>query len=390
MPSGTDGDPMSHPTDLNQQGLPTTKVSVNRPTLMAALVRGVVPVAVLMAGCAAYSILSLGSEEAKDPPVAEQALRTKVTELRVRDYPVVVRTHGVVQPHNEVTLSAQIAGEIRKVSPSFETGSYFSAGETLIELDSKDYEIALAVADARRLGAEAALRLAALEHERSLKLLRQKVVTQAEFDQTSATHAQAVAEADSAKAQLERAQRDLERTKVLAPFDGRVRRKAVGLGQTVAPGTPLGEIFAIDFAEVRLPIAGRELPFLELPEAAGDAPVAVELRDGINEAGESIWKAQIVRTEGNLDKDSLELFAIARVEDPFGRASGLPPLRIGQPVVASLVGKTLTGVVALPRAAVRRLDQVFLVDKVQKTLQAKTITPIWSDDAYVIVRDAAI
>ncbi|MCH7708862.1 MAG: HlyD family efflux transporter periplasmic adaptor subunit, partial [Myxococcales bacterium] len=165
------------------------------------------------------------------------------------------------------------------------------------------------------------------------ELIQKNGVSEAVVDESLAIRSQAAAELDSAIAQLEQAKRDLERTKIRAPFDGRVRQKAVGLGQSVGLATALGVVFAIDFAEVRLPIAGRELQFLDLPEMADDAPVEVELRDAINEASETVWKATIIRTEGALDKDTLELFAIARVDDPFGLKSEHPPLRIGQPVV---------------------------------------------------------
>ncbi len=223
-----------------------------------------------------------------------------------------------------------------------------------------------------------------------MTLFRRNYGSEAAVNQAVAAHEQANADLDGATAQLEQAKRDLERTKILAPFDGRVREQAVGLGQSVGPGTALGVVFAIDFAEVRLPIAGRELQYLDLPELPDDAPVEVELRDAISESSEMVWNATIVRTEGALDEDSLELFAIARIDDPFGRKSGHPPLRIGQPVVASIAGKVLNNVVALPRGAVRQLDQVFLVDKTELTLIAKTIVPIWSNAEHVIVRDPFI
>jgi hypothetical protein len=50
----------------------------------------------------------------------------------------------------------------------------------------------------------------------------------------------------------------------------------------------------------------------------------------------------------------------------------------------------LTDVVALPRGAVRQLDQVFLVDESELTLTPRTIEPIWSDADFVIVRDPLI
>lgn len=352
--------------------------------------RAVLPLGILACGLLAYHFLAQESEKAKSPPAEKQLLRTRVTELHTQDYAVTAKTHGVVQPHNEVTLSAQVSGLINQVNPAFEAGSYFSAGDVLLELDPRDYQTAVAVAEARLLSARSALALTSLNHERNLKMFGENLISQAEVDQTAATQAQAEADVNSAAAQVDRAKRDLERTTIRAPFDGRVREMKVGLGQTVGSGTPLGTIFAVDFAEVRLPIAGRELPFLELPEMADDPPVDVELRNALNEASEIRWRGRIIRTEGALDQNSLELFAIARVDDPFGLKSGQAPLRIGQPVVAHIAGMVLTNVIALPRVAVRQLDQIYLVDKQALTLQARTIVPLWSDADHIIVREPGI
>jgi len=194
---------------------------------------------------------------------------------------------------------------------------------------------------------------------------------------------------DSAKAQRDQAKRNLERTKVRAPFDGRVRRRTVGLGQSVGPGTPLGSIFAIEFAEVRLPIAARDMAFLTLPEDPEDSPVDVQLRDALNH-NETVWTAKIIRTEGTLDASSLELFAIARIFDPFGRKSQHPPLRIGQPVVATMSGRVLKNVIVVPRMAVRQLDRIILVDPNDLTIESCRIEIIWSDEEHVVVRDPTI
>ena len=121
-----------------------------------------------------------------------------------------------------------------------------------------------------------------------------------------------------------------------------------------------------------------------------DAPIDVVLRDGITGDTTFSWKAQIVRTEGTLDENSFELFAIARVKDPFGRQNRQPSLRIGQPVTATIHGKVLDDVIAIPRAAVRQLDQIFLVNKVDLTLMSVTINPLWSDEEHIIVRHPLI
>ena len=353
--------------------------------ILGAFCRILIPVGIIAVGSYAFTLLSVESEETRSAPAAQQVIRTKVTRLHVGDYPVVITTNGVVQPHNQVTLSAEVSGEVIVLNTEFEVGSYFSEGDVLIELDDRDYQTALTVANAQRRLAESTLQLAETSHERMLQLSRGNSASKSELDQAVAALAQARAEIDIAKSQIEQAERDLKRTKIVAPFDGRVQQKAVGIGQLVSPGTALGDVFAVDYAEVRLPIAGRELKFLDLPEMDDDLPVDVELRDAIDGSSQTVWNAKIIRTEGALDKDSLELFAIAHIDDPFGLHSNNPVLRIGQPVVAAIAGKLLTDVVAMPRKAVRQLDQVYLVDEAELTLRSMSIRPVWSDEQHVIV-----
>ena len=354
------------------------------------LLRAALPFAILLAGWIGYLKLSEQVGEEPAPAAEERTLRTKVEELEVIDYPVVIKTHGVVQAHNRVTLAAEIAGVVTKVSPSFEAGAYFSQGEVLLEIDDRNYANALAIAESRLLAAKSALKLASLNEERKLRLIKSNAVSQAEVEAASATREQAEADADLAATELKRAKLDLKRTKVLAPFDGRVLTKLIGLGQMTSPNSPLGEIFAVDFAEVRLPIAGRQRKYLELPEFADDPAVEVVLKDALNEGSDTSWPAKIVRTEGVLDENSRELFAIARIDDPFGRKSDAPPLRIGQPVVAEIEGVILRDVIALPRAAVRQLDKIVLVDSNEKTLLPLSVESIWSDAEHVIVPSSAI
>ena len=359
---------------------------------MAILARTAIPVGILLVGIIAYVLLSVEPKKAKSPSARAQAIRTKVKELRVGEYPVMIKTHGVVRPHSEVTLTAQVAGRIRQVNSGLEDGAFFTAGEVLLELETVDYETAVVSAEAQVARAQAAH---ALEETRAKQArLNWEDLGYKEAPSELVLRLPQVRESkanvDSATAQLARAKRDLERTKIRAPFEGRVRRRSVGLGQVVGAGTPLASIFTVDFAEVRLPISAREIRFLTLPETAQEFPVEVQLRSSTDEESTMVWKARIIRTEGALDDNSLDLFAIARVDDPFGRKSGLPPLRIGQPVIGSIAGKVLTNVVALPRVAVRQINQIILVDRTTLLLQNRTIIPVWSDQENIVVRDSAI
>jgi hypothetical protein len=171
----------------------------------------------------------------------------------------------------------------------------------------------------------------------------------------------------------------------------------VSVGQSITSSSVLAIIFNTDLVEVRLPIASRQLTSLNLPESQDDPPVDVELSDALNEEIGTTWKGQIIGTEGALDTNSRELFAIARVADPFSRKAKIkrPPLRIGQPVRASIEGKILEDVFVIPREAVRQLKRIALVEADPETegkliLNRLDIAPIWSGLDDLIVRDPKI
>ena len=367
------------------------KASSNSPSnLPGLLLRIAIPCAILAAGWFGFTRLAVNVKEPPKPEPDAPLLRTRVEEIQVGDYPVFAKTNAVVQSHNQVTLTSQVSGRVDRVSPSFEVGAFFKEGDVLVEIDPRDYETALSVAKSQLAAANSELKLAKLVEERKMRLVESNAVSQGEVDVASASREQAEANVALAETQFEQAELDLQRTKIKAPFDGRVQTKLVGVGQMAGANNPLGDVFAIDFVEVRLPISSQQRRFLELPEFPDDPPVAVEFRDGIRETNETVWRGKIVRTEGVLDENSRDLYAVARIDDPFARETDMPPLHIGQPLVASIEGKVLRNVIALPRAAVRQTDMVVLVNPDDLTLKPLRVQPQWSDAEHVVVSAKSI
>ena len=359
---------------------------------IAKFFRALIPLGILAVGYFLYCKLSEPpAEEEEKKERKSHVLKTKVQVLHAVDFQATVETRGIVRAHNQVTLTPRVPGNIAKINPVFDTGTFFKEGEVLLELDDTDFHTAVLSAEAQVARTQANL---AFEETRAkqAKLNWQDLGFEEEPNELVLRLPQlreAQANVDSAKAQLEQARRNLERTKVRAPFEGRVLERRVGLGQSVGTGTSLGIIFSVDYAEVDLPLARKDLEYIQLPETPEEPALEVELRDAIH-AGGTVWKAQIIRTQGALDPSSLELFAIARIEDPFGRESGLPPLRIGQPVVATIHGETLEGAIEIPRSAIRQLDIIRLVDPKEMTLSKRKIKPLWADNTRVVIRDETI
>jgi RND family efflux transporter MFP subunit len=202
--------------------------------------------------------------------------------------------------------------------------------------------------------------------------------------------AEAEAALASARAALDRAERDLERTRIRAPYAGRVREKNVDLGQYVTPGTPLAQIYSVDFAEIRLPLPDADLAFVDLPlsfrGAEADSPgPEVVLRAEF--AGRSYeWSGRLVRTEGEIDPRTRMVHAVAQVKNPYGRGDDpeRPPLAAGMFVEAEIAGRPVKGVAVIPRTALRNDSQVLVVDR-DNRLQFRDVVVLRTSDDQAIV-----
>lgn len=369
-----------------------TRPALNNVGSFGKVWRFILPLIFLGAGWFAFNYWMQPEVREKREPGLPQLPKTKVIELTVVDFEPQIETSGVIRAHNPIILTSQVNGRIVATHPQFEDGAYFEEGMVLVELDKADFKTA--VASAKSLQAQA-LALYAQEQTRA---------KQARLDWEDLGYEEepsdlvlripqlreAEARVEAAAAQLEQAERGLERCQIRAPFDGRVRQRMVGVSQTIGSGTSLASIFAVDYAEVRLPIEARQMRFLDLPEEASDPPVKIILRDALDESNKTEREAWIVRTEGALNEQSLDLFAIARIDDPFGRESDEVPLRIGQPVSVKVPGRPLEKVVAIPRKAIRQLSGITVVDRDSHIISKRIVSPLWENDTHLIVRDESL
>ena len=327
----------------------------------------IVPLAVLALGGVATLglVAATPSLETQKPQHKSPLVRV----VRAEPHPVElwVHTQGTVVPRTESDLVAEVSGRILSISPSLASGGFLEPDEVLATIDPSDYEIAVERAHAALARAKSRRELARTALERQQRLAKRDVGSSADLD--AARNGEAVAEADlrDAQAGLTQAERDLERTRIRVPYAGRVREKKVDVGQYVNRGTPVARVYAVDYAEVRLPIPDSDAAFVDLPiDYRGDAGEGSgpEVRLHARFAGrEYTWSGRIVRTEGELDPKTRMIQAVARVEDPYGRSDdpSRPPLAVGLFVDAEIQGAVHDAIVELPRDALRGRDEVAIV-----------------------------
>lgn len=301
---------------------------------------------------------------APSPPTQEPVTPpplVRVIEVEPRTVRFDVESQGTVRPRTEATLNAQVSGRIEWVAPSFAEGGLFRRGETLVRIDERDYR--LAVSQAEQQVAQARVRLAREEAEAEIarEEYEDLAADGAVGDVSPLTlHEPQLAEAraavEAAEAAVEKARLDLSRATIEAPFDGRVEQKQADVGQSVSPGAPLATLYAVDYAEIRLPVPVTELEYLDVPlagETADGPTVALSAELG---GTRRTWSGRVVRTGGGIDPETRMMPLIARVDRPYGEAApeAGAPLPIGLFVEAEIAGRRADGVFVLPREALRK------------------------------------
>jgi RND family efflux transporter MFP subunit len=332
-----------------------------------------------------------------NPPEAPQrrgpagpSMAVETQPVATRDYTVVLESYGTVQPRTRSVLVAQVGGQIVSINPNVRDGGFFEKGDVLGTIDARDYEAdvrisAAALMDARQALAEAEARTEqAREDWARLGNSGQPSDLVLRLPQLEAAKARVI----SAESSLQKSELDLERTRVVAPFAGRVLRKLVDVGQVVGVNTQLAEIYATDSVEIRLPLRNRDLPYINLPEsyryrdAVNDVGGAVEIISQLGDAAS--WGAELVRTESAIDESARQLHVIAMIDDPYGQqVDNRVPLKIGQYVTARLEGKTISDALVIPNSTIYQGTYVYVVE--DGILRRRDIDIDWQNDDEALI-----
>ena len=298
---------------------------------------------------------------------------------------MVVNAFGTVVPKTESRLVAEVAGRVVAVADTMVSGGFFRKGDVLVEIERVDYAVTMAQSRARLKSALSELKSAERAYARQEELAATQAGSESKKDDARNRLAVARATVDESRVLLRRAERDLERTRLIAPYDGRVRSESVDPGQFVSRGETVASMYSVDFAEVRLPVHDDDLAFLPLDLGQGAGDLALDVRLVSRFAGrEHSWQASIRRSEGELDPKTKMVNLVAQVPAPYAQPEGTPPLIIGLFVEAEIAGHELDDIALLPRSALQAGDAVYLVDAEQRLVrQEVNVVRIVGEDAYV-------
>jgi RND family efflux transporter MFP subunit len=340
----------------------------------------------------------------ENPPQSKRGKISKAPQMTVEtttltptNYQVVVQSFGTVTPRTQSVLFAQVSGQINKVSKQFRAGGFFEQGDILIQLDDRDHRAEVKIAQASLMSAKqnlqeegARVKQAKADWKRlgNGKTPNALVLRQPQYE---AAKAQVL----SAEALLDKVKLSLERTKIVAPYAGRILKKNVDIGQVISSNTQLADIFAVDYVEIRLPIKNKDLPLMKLPEEYRNADEKIDLEEKENSMisnvvitsdlmGKQVWQGKIVRTESAIDEVSQQLYVVAQIIRPYDSEYNKgAQIKMGQYVTAHITGREVQKALVIPSSAIYQGSYVYIVQ--DNLLMRKDIELGWQNGSESIV-----
>ena len=334
------------------------------------------------------NVLQPDAEKTSEP---EAAIAVKTEIVNRAQLAMHVESQGIVAPRTRTRIVSEVSGLVLDVADAFVVGGTFKAGDMLLKLDPTDYEVALQRAEAKVISFKA---LMELENARSVQAEKEWGMTGRPTSEAPllALRRPYLLEAEAnllqAKAEVRQAEIKLSKTIIRASYAGMVSEKLADIGQFVTMGTAIGETFAIDFVEIRLPLSEKDLTMMD------GLSSQVELRKkqitltGTVDGIVTSWLATLARSEGVVDELNRSQYIVARVADPYGLddSDRQVPLRVGTFVKASIQGKVLKDVFKVPRSALLEGSRIGLVDD-QALLKIISVEVASTDDNHYYISE---
>jgi RND family efflux transporter MFP subunit len=339
--------------------------------------------AVLCLGSAGYFAwwLKKNKPAPQEGAATAQAPLVEIVKLAAEDVRQILHGFGTARSDREATIAAEVSAGVVECADSLQEGAKVEPGDVLVRLDERIYrqefleaqalaqsvaaELAQVSVERSNLGtlleiAESDLTLNREELARVERLFNQGNAPKTEYDDARLAYQRSlsakqqldnqialleprrqrlVAQAAAAEARAERAQLNIERCQITAPFAGVIRELMVEVGDRVGIGSPLFTLVNLEMIEVPL-----ELPVADRPRTREAAPVVLAVESMPNVT----WTGQVARIGPVADLRSRTFTVYVEVDNRAQREPLLP----GYFVRAEIDGPLMRDALVVPRNAV--------------------------------------
>lgn len=355
------------------------KEQQTKPKVVKSIIQILFSLIVLGCAVALASHYVNTSPKAKPRPrVAKPPLVTVAT-LQPQDASYTFEAMGTIVSAREIGLTPRVSGEVISISPDMVPGGQVTQGEELFTIDPADYEIAILQLESDLAKAVSELNLEMGSQRIAVKefeILGQEV-TETEENLMLRKPQLGIAKAAvaAAEAKLDRARLDLQRTKIIAPFNGVILSKNVDLGSKVNSSNSVGQLVGTDQFWVKVSLPVQQLKWLQIPTKNGNTGSSARIYLQDRNRTDSYRHGSVIRLAADLESEGRMAVVYVAVNDPLCLLednSEKPQLFLGSFVQVAFSGQKLSQVYAIDRNYLHENNTIWLFSK-DNTLEVKNI-----------------
>ncbi len=347
---------------------------------------------ILLLAATTITVIRLTEPKAQRTSASKRtAMLVEVTRAEQGTFQPEILVTGTVRPEKEIVLSPRVGGEIVSVSPSFTPGGFVDKGEILLQIDPADYEVVLLQRKSELLQASADLELELGRQDLALKDYKELEGTISSQYKSLVLRAPqldtARSRVEAAEAAVRRAELDLERTRIRAPFAAHIISREANVGSQVSAGEALGKLVGVEHYWVEAAVPVSNLRWIDFSEDRETPGMEVRVRNRSAWPENTFRDGSVHRLIGELEDQTRLARVLLTVSDPLShepQSAGLPPLMIGSFVEARIAGKPIRDAVRIDRDYVRKDDTIWLNE--DGLLRIRELEVVFRDDEFAYIQ----
>lgn len=320
------------------------------------------PLIILVTAIAVFVAMASMKKPAEKKEMEFKPTLVAVETLEAKDWQFKIQAQGMVRPVKETDLTVEVSAKVLAISDTFFEGSFVKQGDVLVKLEQSDYLTELKLSKANLAKALAALKEEKARVEVAKREWKGRIDTASDLALRIPQLETEQANVEYAQAQVEQAQRNLDRTFIRAPYDGVIVASTTEVGQFLSKGTQVGKIYGSETAEIRLPVNYTELKFIDVgSKLVQPAPSPVILYTNSASKKAENWLAYLSHSEAVIDNTSRMTYLVAKISDPYN-LTGLhqQAIQFGQFVNAEISGTKANQVFKINRQYLTSNQEIIL------------------------------
>ncbi len=347
--------------------------------------RYLAPLLLIAGGVLIARALILSRAEPEKLPRDPKRTPVEVVTLAAGDYTPLIRAYGIVEARGELVLRPTVGGPVVAVHPNLIGGGRIAAGEVLLEIDRRDYELEVATTEASLVAAQAELEI---ERGNAAVAAAEWKLLEGSLDVSEEGKSLALrepyvkrreADVATAEARLANAELALERTRIVAPFDALVLSESVEVGTQIGVGSEVARLADLSEFLIEVSVPADRLAWLALPRPGEPEPEVALV--GL------LRRGRLVRLMGEVDPAGRMARVQVAIPDPLDGEGA--PLLLGSYAAVDLPCLPVGATFSVPRGSLREGDQVWLVDG-ESRLELRKVEVLLRRDDDVLVASGLV